>query len=289
MTTLFNAAMLRKGLTGVAVLVFIFVFAVLLSGVGTGVDTTASVRSVEVGVATVGPAGLAGGFAIPASCPSDLHDAPANYGSSCTSSPNMCGQTNTGTIQCNGSCPATTPSDSECVSFSISPTTLNEGDAISIAWDCVNAESASGGGPFPGPGKSFSTGEAASGSTAISGPEAAGDHVYQVSCSTGATAQRTVMVREPDISIMADPSLILLGETSEISWSAFGVNSCIISGLGISESSPPPDLAGGATWSDSATTPPLDAQAQYRITCETAVRTIVERVTVNVIPEFEEI
>lgn len=39
---------------------------------------------------------------------------PPNYGNSCTSSANACGQTNTGTITCDGSCSATTPSDSSC-------------------------------------------------------------------------------------------------------------------------------------------------------------------------------
>lgn len=33
----------------------------------------------------------------------------ANYGQSCISSPNACGQTNTGTYNCNGVCLATTP------------------------------------------------------------------------------------------------------------------------------------------------------------------------------------
>ena len=35
----------------------------------------------------------------------------ANYGNACTSSANACGQTNAGTIQCNGSCSASTPAN----------------------------------------------------------------------------------------------------------------------------------------------------------------------------------
>lgn len=37
-----------------------------------------------------------------------------NQGNSCSSSPNNCGQRNSGTIQCNGSCSATTPSNAAC-------------------------------------------------------------------------------------------------------------------------------------------------------------------------------
>ena len=36
---------------------------------------------------------------------------PPGYGASCTSASNACGATNTGTIQCNGACSATTPAD----------------------------------------------------------------------------------------------------------------------------------------------------------------------------------
>lgn len=39
---------------------------------------------------------------------------PPGYGNACTSAPNACGQTNQGTIQCNGSCSASTPPNSSC-------------------------------------------------------------------------------------------------------------------------------------------------------------------------------
>ncbi len=45
------------------------------------------------------------------SCSATTPSNPANYGTSCFSSANACGQTNSGTIQCNGSCLATTPSN----------------------------------------------------------------------------------------------------------------------------------------------------------------------------------
>lgn len=52
--------------------------------------------SSELGIAAPSPLGENGGFAVPASCPSDLHDAPVNYGQAC----GTCG----GTIQCAGTC-----------------------------------------------------------------------------------------------------------------------------------------------------------------------------------------
>ncbi|MFZ1074902.1 MAG: hypothetical protein WAN50_00820 [Minisyncoccia bacterium] len=39
---------------------------------------------------------------------------PSGYGNACTSAANACGQTNTGTVQCDGTCSASTPSDSSC-------------------------------------------------------------------------------------------------------------------------------------------------------------------------------
>jgi len=46
---------------------------------------------------------------------------PANLGNACTSTPNSCGQTNTGTIQCNGSCSAKTPSNNSCPAVKCTP------------------------------------------------------------------------------------------------------------------------------------------------------------------------
>jgi hypothetical protein len=48
------------------------------------------------------------------SCSASPPSNPPNYGTSCTSAPNSCGQTNTGTYQCDGSCSATTPSNASC-------------------------------------------------------------------------------------------------------------------------------------------------------------------------------
>ena len=48
------------------------------------------------------------------SAPKTAPPLPAGYGTSCTSAANTCGQTGAGTIQCNGTCSATAPSDASC-------------------------------------------------------------------------------------------------------------------------------------------------------------------------------
>src|SRR3989344_116236 len=48
----------------------------------------------------------------------------SNQGASCTSAPNSCGMTGGGgTIQCNGSCSASAPSDSQCLVTTVNPPT----------------------------------------------------------------------------------------------------------------------------------------------------------------------
>jgi len=48
------------------------------------------------------------------SCSASVPADPSGYGTACISAANACGQTNSGTIQCDGSCSAVTPPDSSC-------------------------------------------------------------------------------------------------------------------------------------------------------------------------------
>lgn len=79
----------------------------LLGGLGDQAGALSAEESVEISITSVSPIGLSGGLAIPASCPSDAHC--ALDCTSCTSSANACGQTNTGTFSCPSVCSATTP------------------------------------------------------------------------------------------------------------------------------------------------------------------------------------
>jgi hypothetical protein len=264
------------------------------------VDTARSgepFTSSELGVASLSPAGEQGGFAVPASCemgecwcviqgcpcdaewhcvPSPPPSCVANTGSSCTSSANACGMTNTGTIQCSGSCSASAPSDSECISFSVTPNATNEGDPVTITWSCVNDPSASG--------LNFSTGGDPSGQIVVNPFTTT---TYGLSCPTGGFSSRTVTVREPITDITAAPRIILPNDTSTVSWFAEGVNSCVVTGTdGFSDSSG--DISGGASWSRNYVAGPLGGQTTYTLTCQTTIQTLVKSVTININPDFEE-
>lgn len=64
--------------------------------------------SSEINIATPSPSGDEGGLVVPASCPSDLHDA-AYYGQPCGAC-NVCGSCNGGgTYQCGGACSVSAP------------------------------------------------------------------------------------------------------------------------------------------------------------------------------------
>jgi hypothetical protein len=64
---------LQKHALALAILTVFLIALFLFSFTGLVEDDVAAFRSVEVGVATLGPAGIKGGFAIPASCPSYEH------------------------------------------------------------------------------------------------------------------------------------------------------------------------------------------------------------------------
>ena len=122
------------------------------------------ISSSELGIYNTSPLGESGGRSIPASCPADNHDDPSygqscaigyacgttygayqcggwcsapnpnpgNYGASCTSAGNACGQTQAnGAIQCDGSCSSTPPDNSGCNQTVYS--FANEGGSISPA------------------------------------------------------------------------------------------------------------------------------------------------------------
>lgn len=330
--------------------------------------------SVEVGVASVSPKGVSAGLAIPASCPSDLHDAPANYGQSCASGANVCGMTNTGSIQCNGACSASTPplsacfpsisisqsssatnqglqytiswstndSTSSCVAeervpsgsyvswatsvgnssksassipsgtyqyraqctntygssswaslshsvniipptLDIAPSMINRGETVDIDWSCNPAvtDISFGGG--------FNTNGTIFGST-FDIPLS--DTTYTIQCETSSgidTGFRTtdVTVLIPTLGITATPPLVQEGDSATVSWNAFGVNSCTVTGTdGFTDTSG--DLSGGVTYSGTNVTAPLVNQTTYTLTCDTGAEILVEKVIINVNPIFEE-
>lgn len=90
--------------------VFAGVIVVVVATAVVGKETFATKNtSPEIGLAETSPNGVSGGYAIPASCPSDLHGSPL-YGQACTLC-NACGNCNTGVYQCGNDPPCTTVTD----------------------------------------------------------------------------------------------------------------------------------------------------------------------------------
>ncbi|HUY05173.1 MAG TPA: hypothetical protein VMV62_00400, partial [Candidatus Paceibacterota bacterium] len=93
-----------------------------------------------------------GTYSCTGTCSASTPSNPAGYGSACTSAANACGQTNTGTYTCSGTCSASTPSNSSCpgptASLSASPTSVAYGGQATLYWSETNATSCSAGGPW---------------------------------------------------------------------------------------------------------------------------------------------
>ncbi len=111
--------------------------ALLAGGALLGPEFSGSTSS-EYAFFSLSPSGQEGGWAVPASCPSDLHDEP-NYGQPCSVC-NSCGVCNSGFIQCGGSCSAAAPPS--CVGETAGACGDGVTDAywIGAAMNCAAAE-----------------------------------------------------------------------------------------------------------------------------------------------------
>lgn len=206
--------------------------------------------SAELNVRAFSPQGFAGGAVVPASCPSYAHTP-----GECTP-PSFSGQGSGGG---SGSGPGGT-------------ITINEGDSVTLSWSCPADYNTSSSG------LAFSTGGALSGSTVTS----PGDSVtYTVSCNdSGSSADVSVAVLHPTLSLSASPTRVRSGSASTITWSASGVASCAVTG---------PAGAFGSGMSGSQPTGPLANQSTYTLTCTTQGGTVSTSITITIAPSFEEI
>ena len=184
---------------------------------------------------------------------------------------------NTGTAGANKTLLTNSPRSISCAavtppSFTVngaSSATITSGSSATLQWSCSNSTSSSGGG--------FSTGGATTGSVSVT--PAVGTTQYTVQCSNGGQSTVSVTVSSAIMNISANPALVRSGGTSVISWSASNVNSCTVTGTGISASG----LSG------SATTPAITAETTYTLTCQvTGLGAVSRPVTVKLVPKFEE-
>ncbi len=87
--------------------------------------------SVELGIASPSPLGEEYGLAIPASCPSDLHDDPT-YGLPCAACNATCGLCNAGTYDCGGVCNVGAP---PCLVSGLTATCNAAGNQVTLSWN----------------------------------------------------------------------------------------------------------------------------------------------------------
>lgn len=203
----------------------------------------------------------------------------ANQGSSCTSAANSCGQTTSGgTIQCNGSCSATPPPDSNCSTVTLwtTPSIITSGQSSNLTWTSTNAVTCTALGGF---GVSYN-GTATSNDVGISTGPLTSSQSYQIACmGLGGPPVvnsniATVTVLQPQVSIDASPIRVQPGGSSTITWSSSEVSSCTVSGPGLSST----NLSG----SQAVT---ISSRSTYTITCDAFAP---KSVTVNVTSGFQE-
>jgi hypothetical protein len=146
--------------------------------------------------------------------------------------------------------------------------TILAGHTATITWDGTQSSSTSC------DGTNFSTGGALSGSVSVA-PSATTD--YTVTCGPN-SGTITVTVINPTISISASPATVRSGDTTTITWSATSVNSCTVTGPGVSTSGS----------SGSLTTPAITSQSTYTLSCSTDGGTVTATTTVSLQGSFGE-
>lgn len=146
------------------------------------------------------------------SCSAGIPANPSGLGTSCQSSANVCGLVNTGTIQCNGSCSATTPSNASC------PSTAVNGSCGSSQGTTVSAQP--------------------SANICLAGTPAwtdtiASDGTYNWDCAganggTNASCSATKSsIPAPTLTLSASPTTIATGNSSNLTWTIGGTaDSC---------------------------------------------------------------
>ncbi|MDP3725701.1 MAG: hypothetical protein Q8R36_00715 [bacterium] len=216
---------------------------------------TVSQKSVEVGVVSLSPKGEAGGFAIPASCPS-YEDTPG---------------------ACNPPAASFVGVGNEGTGSPSSALTINVGESVTLTWDAAPEALSCGG-------LNFSTGGATEGSVVVTPLSTTS---YSIICQYNASAYSPstlsssvgVTVLNSTLTLTAAPAQVRSGNQSMIVWSATNVDSCTTTGPGGFSQN---------TISGSAPSGPLTQQSVFIFTCQNAGGTLSRSATVFIIPSFEE-
>ncbi len=184
-------------------------------------EPAASFASIEKGVVSFSPNGLAGGLAIPASCESSYEHNPGECTtcggwSGCSAScgggtqsqtcTRVDGSTYTNTQSCNTqACPPTVDLRG--------PSTVEVPNPINLDWSSTNANSCDASNAWSG-------GKSTNGSESVSKPR--GNYTFNLSCSgaggTASDSQAVQVIQVPRCTFAADPTSIILPSSSTLSW-----------------------------------------------------------------------
>ena len=152
------------------------------------------------------------------------------------------------------SAPASGGQSPPSVSLSASPTTVSAGGTTTLSWTSSNADSCAASGGWSGSqavnGSARSAAISANTTFTLTCNGPGGGAVAQVSVGVSATAS-------PSVQLTASPPGVAPGATTTLSWSAANVTSCTASG----------GWSGSKALSGSETTPPLNADQTYQLSC----------------------
>ena len=201
---------------------------------------------------------------------------------SCTSSPNVCGQTNQGTqtrtcdvntgdVSDWGTCSAVPPPNSSCPapvpSISCTPGTVGYGGSSTVAWSCTNSTYS-----VVSPNNWIGTCEE---DGTCSGSRSTGaltsNKTYTVTCtgyngSTNQTASCGVTISTPSVTISANPTSVNYNGSTTISWTPANASSCTASGGSSGWAGSRDSSNGTHPWTSGA----LTSDQTYTITCSGA-------------------
>jgi len=162
------------------------------------------------------------------------------------------------------------------------PNPIDQGASCSLAWSSANSISCSGSG--------FDTSGQSSGSVSVSPSQTT---AYAVTCTNGygksITANDTVTVRPPAVSLTANPPRVVQGQSSSVTWSGTNMRSCTLTntetGAVVDQKSSPTSV----TLTDSYNTGPLGHDASFLLSCSNAAGALTtSTLVIPVAPNFQE-
>ncbi len=225
----------------------------------------------------------------------------ANVGQGCDSSANSCGETNNGSVNCDGSCSAGTPSESSCgpgASVSCYPSSNIVEPGETVTWNASYSgfsntpNSSSWSAPYGSPSSAGSSGTvyttfntvyASAGQYAANVSIGSSGGNASASCSPVTVADASCPIAAT-LTLTGSPTRVRSGQASTITYSFTNVpksSSCTLTENGAVIVSRTPTSCGLESASLSRT---ITTQTTYRLTCDSKS----EEFIVNILPSYVE-